>query len=85
MIMILLNLSYIPDEVVRLIDFEPGWSKRFHKHMDAFKELFERKYERKWEFQNTKLEVEYSKFFHQKLDEVKEIDQKHSNTSLSNK
>lgn len=38
MIMILLNLSYIPDEVVRFIDFEPGWSERFKKHMDAFKE-----------------------------------------------
>lgn len=25
MVQILLNISYIPDEVVRKIDFKPGW------------------------------------------------------------
>ena len=25
MVMILLNLSYIPDDVIRFIDFQPGW------------------------------------------------------------
>lgn len=85
MIMILLNLSYIPDEVVRFIDFEPGWSKRFYKHMDAFKEIFERKYERKWEYQNGRLETEYSKFFHQKLKEDKDMIQKLLDGSHTNK
>lgn len=40
-VMILLNLSYIPDEVVRRIRFdEPGWSEQFYKHMDEYKETF---------------------------------------------
>ena len=44
MVMILLNLSYIPDEVVKQIRFdEPGWSKDFHKHMSEYKEKFNNK------------------------------------------
>jgi len=33
MVMILLNLAIIPDEVVKKIDFNPGWSRRFLKLM----------------------------------------------------
>jgi len=37
MIMVLLNISYIPDEVVRKINFKPGWSIEFKKNMDQYK------------------------------------------------
>lgn len=37
MVMILLNLAIIPDEVVKKIDFNPGWSRRFLKLMQAFR------------------------------------------------
>ena len=36
--MLLLNLAVIPDEVVKKIDFNPGWSRRFKKSMDQYKE-----------------------------------------------
>jgi hypothetical protein len=40
MVMLLLNLAVIPDEVVKDIDFnfKPGWSRRFKKLMDKYKE-----------------------------------------------
>jgi hypothetical protein len=40
MIMILLNLAYIPDSVVQDIDFEKGWHERFLKLMNAYKNSF---------------------------------------------
>jgi len=38
MVMLLLNLAVIPDEVIKKIDFHPGWSRRFKKSMDQYKE-----------------------------------------------
>jgi len=39
--MILLNLSYIPDEVVQSVDFtEAGWSAVFKAKMEAYKAAF---------------------------------------------
>ena len=44
MVMILLNLSYIPDEVVKQIRFDkPGWSEKFYKHMEEYKDAFNKK------------------------------------------
>jgi len=41
MVMILLNLSYIPDEVVKEIRFDqPGWSEVFKNNMDDYKKKF---------------------------------------------
>lgn len=40
MVMVLLNLSYIPDDVVKNIDFIPGWQQKFHKIMRSYKEYF---------------------------------------------
>jgi len=33
MVMVLLNLSYIPDDVIKKIDFDAGWSLRFKQNM----------------------------------------------------
>ena len=38
MVMILLNLAVIPDEVVKKLDFEEGWQKRFKDNMQAYKD-----------------------------------------------
>ena len=69
LVMILLNLSYIPDEVIKYIDFMPGWQQRFKANMQVFKQNFEATYGRKWEFQDHNLEMEYSQYFHDKLRE----------------
>ena len=37
MVLVLLNLSYIPDDVIKHIDFNPGWQKRFHGAMRGYK------------------------------------------------
>ena len=38
MVVVLLNLSYIPDEVVKTIRFDEfGWSVKFKKQMDLYK------------------------------------------------
>ena len=36
MVVILLNLAMIPDEVVRKIDFKPGWQQRFKDNMEQY-------------------------------------------------
>jgi hypothetical protein len=50
MVMVLLNLSYIPDQVVEHIDFQPGWSVRFKLAMILYKDYFEQQTGRKWEY-----------------------------------
>jgi hypothetical protein len=50
MLIILLNLSYIPDEVVQKINFTPGWQKEFLENMEQYKEKFEKEHKKKWEF-----------------------------------
>lgn len=50
MVMILLNLSYIPDDVIRHIDFEPGWQRRFHGAMRGYKEFFQQQMRRPWKY-----------------------------------
>lgn len=62
MVMILLNLAYIPDEVVKKINFKPGWQKVFKQNMDEFKAHFKQTHGRKWTFQTHWLEEEYLAF-----------------------
>lgn len=62
MVMILLNLGYIPDQVVRKIDFVPGWQVKFLENMNQYKKEFEQKYGKKWTFQNADLERDYVEF-----------------------
>lgn len=64
MVMILLNLAYIPDEVVHKINFRPGWSREFKRNMDEYKAKFARETGRKWEFQNKRLEDDYMDYVH---------------------
>lgn len=63
MVVLLLNISYVPDEVARKINFKPGWSREFKKDMDEYKRNFYQKFERNWEFQNSRLEDDYIDFF----------------------
>ena len=61
--MILLNLGYIPDSVIRHVDFSKyGWSDHFKEGMQNFKKDFEKEHGRSWEFQNQALEKEYFDF-----------------------
>lgn len=85
MVMICINLSYIPDDVARKINFKPGWQAEFKKNMDAFKEQFYRDTGKKWEFQNARLEADYVDFIEsqeigdpdvQKDKKVEEINEK---------
>jgi len=62
-IMILLNLSYIPDVVVKKIDFKPGWSTRFKIHMIDFKVDFKKEHNCEWQYQNEELEKKYVTFY----------------------
>ena len=51
MVMVLLNLSFIPDTVVRKMakhNFEPGWSSKFKEYMDEYKAEFEGE----WKYQD---------------------------------
>ena len=40
MVVLLLNISYIPDEVVHKIHFKPGWQIQFKKDMETFKKHY---------------------------------------------
>lgn len=46
MIVILLNIAYIPDEVAHKINFKPGWYVQFKKDMETFKLHFYEKHNR---------------------------------------
>ena len=74
MIMVLLNLAYIPDDVIKQIpDFRPGWQVKFKQLMDDWKANFEQEHGRKWEFQNGNLEAEYKAFCAKRALEDKEL------------
>ena len=83
MVVILLNLSYIPDDVVKFIDFQPGWQERFKMHMMAYRRYFEEIYERQWVFQNANLEIEYSRFFRQRLKQDEDMINMHIESSIN--
>lgn len=44
LVILLLNLSAIPDDVVRGLHFGPGFVNDFKESLDAYKTKFERKY-----------------------------------------
>jgi len=50
MIMILMNLSYIPDDVAKKINFAPGWRAEFKANMEEYKKAFYKKTGRLWEY-----------------------------------
>ena len=70
MIILLLNLAYIPDSVIADIDFDKGWHERFQKLMTSYKEKFNSASKSKnpenegleWKFQDADLEERYGKF-----------------------
>lgn len=61
-VMVLLHLSYIPDEVAKKFDFQRQFQKSFKKNMKEFRKLFERKFGIKWEFSNNKMIDRYVTF-----------------------
>ena len=82
MVMILLNLAYIPDSVILNIkDFEPGWQRKFKQAMNDHKEAFNQKvakresgshgqaYDTKWKYQNEALEDRYAKFVKKRVNQ----------------
>lgn len=62
LVMILLNLSYIPDDVVEKLDFKKGWNFCFKQYMDQYKTQFQEIHGKEWTFQNEDLEQEYLEF-----------------------
>jgi hypothetical protein len=50
MLMILLNLSCIPDEFVQKINFTTGWQKEFKANKEEYKKKFMREHEIEWQF-----------------------------------
>lgn len=63
MVMILLNLAYIPDEVAKSIDFgEEQWSVKFQDNMQAYKEKFKEEHGVHWQWQTTEVEDDYRAF-----------------------
>jgi hypothetical protein len=48
-VMILLNLGYIPDSIIKQVDFSKyGWSDHFREAMVNFKIAFEKNHGREW-------------------------------------
>lgn len=72
LIVVLLNLACIPDAVVRSIDFEPGWQKRFKLHMNNWK-LNWTGNEKKWRYQDKELEDAYEAFVAERAAEDQEL------------
>jgi len=66
LVILVLNLANIPDPVVKEMDFEPGFSKRFTTLMEKFKEGFEKEHGVEWGFQDEKLEAKYNDFMDRK-------------------
>jgi len=46
--MILLNLAYIPDKVLKNTDFGSDWSYKFTVNMENYKKDFEDTHKKKW-------------------------------------
>lgn len=47
-VLLLLNLAYIPDEIAKQFDFSPGFSERFVSKMKKYKQDFEARTGSKW-------------------------------------
>ena len=63
-IMLLLNLSAIPDYVAQRFDFKSGFQPEFLQHFHNYRKKFEQKYGVKWEYQNPQLIQRYLTFKH---------------------
>ena len=80
MIVLLLNIAYIPDDVVKELDFDPEWHIRFKKLMDTYKEKFNAEDKSsnpenqglEWKFQDDQLEDRYKKFMSKRQSENKD-------------
>jgi len=67
LIVVLLNLAYVPDYVIQKIpDFKAGWNIKFRDAVADFKADFEQRTGNKWDFQNGELEERYLDFIKDK-------------------
>ena len=63
-VIILLNLSAVPDYVAQRFDFKSGFQPDFLQHFQNYRKKFEQKYGIKWEYQNAQLVQRYLTFKH---------------------
>lgn len=50
MLVILFNLNFIHDDVIKAVDFKPGWRYKLKEEMEKFKSRWEATYKKKWMF-----------------------------------
>ena len=62
LVLLLLNLAYIPDAVAKNLHFECGWSVNFKALMLDYQAKWELDQEMKWEFQNDEIEADYKQY-----------------------
>lgn len=63
LVVLLLNLAYIPDSVIMKIpDFKAGWNYKFRELMDEYKADFEKTTGQPWKFHDGELEQQYKDF-----------------------
>lgn len=63
MVMFLLNLAYVPDDVIRsLEDFKPGWQEKLTNLMKENQATFTEKHS-EWRFQDEQMEEEYKDYY----------------------
>lgn len=62
LVLLLLNLAYIPDSVAKNLHFECGWSINFKELMIDFQKKWELDQELTWEFQTDAVENEYRQY-----------------------
>ena len=56
MVMVLLNLSCIPDTVMREMDFSKDWTNLLKELMEDYKKKWAEEHNREWEYQTEKIE-----------------------------
>ena len=61
-VILLLNLSAIPDWVVQRMTFKPGFSQEFLRLFKEYRKIYEKKHGVQWEYQNEALIQRYLTF-----------------------
>ena len=56
MVMVLLNLSCIPDTVMREMDFSKDWTNLLKELMEDYKKNWAEEHNREWEYQTEEIE-----------------------------
>ena len=64
MVLIIMNLAFIPDEVLmdKDFNFEAGWHKKFAQLMQRYKRNWSAKTGKEWLYQCEEIEESYNQF-----------------------